>query len=288
MARNFIILFDAKEGSSPLVRLLDNFSQIDIIHHDTGDAGWEPFDDYSCGPLTLDDYRRCLELIYGNSQDYLGPLNEIYTKTARGAIVHFDKTKAVGFKMRLKSQQPHWFPLVRLWRNFRFRQVSMEIFRKHDVMVFLLVRQDVFRRALSEYHGDGTGRPGHLQFKLAAGKLAKEEIPRIHVDLKAFGRTLRRCEATLAAKKSLYQTLLKNELAVCPLFYEQFCTDKPAYLRNVLKQLEVQFTEEDITGAIGQGAYFEKVHSDDISDYVENADEVVARYGHRVERWFDD
>jgi hypothetical protein len=45
MGKNFIILFEEKEGSTPIVRLLDNFNEIDIIHQPLN-SGWEPFDLY--------------------------------------------------------------------------------------------------------------------------------------------------------------------------------------------------------------------------------------------------
>jgi hypothetical protein len=31
---NFIVLFEEKEGTSPLVRLLDNFERVSVVHHE--------------------------------------------------------------------------------------------------------------------------------------------------------------------------------------------------------------------------------------------------------------
>jgi hypothetical protein len=36
---NFIVLFEEKEGTSPLVRLLDNFERVSVVHHENGGAG---------------------------------------------------------------------------------------------------------------------------------------------------------------------------------------------------------------------------------------------------------
>lgn len=67
----------------------------------------------------------------------------------------------------------------------------IKILRRNDTVVFLAVRQDVFRWGLSKYHGDGTGQPpGHLQFKLARGELQKSEIGKIHVDPERSRRSL--------------------------------------------------------------------------------------------------
>lgn len=47
---NFIVLFEEKEGTSPLVRLLDNFERVSAVHHENA-GGWEPFDQHNCADL---------------------------------------------------------------------------------------------------------------------------------------------------------------------------------------------------------------------------------------------
>jgi hypothetical protein len=47
---NFIVLFEEKEGTSPLVRLLDNFERVSVIHHENG-GGWKPFDQHGYADL---------------------------------------------------------------------------------------------------------------------------------------------------------------------------------------------------------------------------------------------
>jgi hypothetical protein len=47
---NFIVLFEEKEGTSSLVRLLDNFERVSVVHHKKG-GGWEPFDQHNCATL---------------------------------------------------------------------------------------------------------------------------------------------------------------------------------------------------------------------------------------------
>ena len=62
----------------------------------------------------------------------------------------------------------------------------IDVIKANDLTIFLAVRQDVFRWALSKYHGDGTGKPGHIQFKLASGNISKSEIGTIRIDRDRF------------------------------------------------------------------------------------------------------
>ena len=61
---NFIIIFAEKEGTSPLVRLLNNFEQISVVHQlDVND--WEPFDIHNRLAMTLSALAHCLDMILG-------------------------------------------------------------------------------------------------------------------------------------------------------------------------------------------------------------------------------
>lgn len=62
--RNFIILFNEKSGTSPLVRLLDKFESISILRQENN-SGFEPFDRHNCGLMSLRDLRKCLDIVYG-------------------------------------------------------------------------------------------------------------------------------------------------------------------------------------------------------------------------------
>jgi hypothetical protein len=282
MARNFIILFKEKEGSTPMVRLLDNFDSIDIVRQ-VSNSGWEPFDLHCSGPISSRDYLRCLELIYGDDSNYLDRLNRIYTATATHPLRPFNKDNSVGFKMRFRPQQGNRW--LRLLTGPRFRRSSIKSFRDNNVVVFVTVRQDVFRLALSKYHGDGTGRPGHLQFKLANNKIDQAQIPRIHVDLEAFRQVLARCERLLAQKRQLLERLDRNGVSAWPLLYESFCDDKKAFLTDVLARLESPSTEQDIDAVLEKGTHLKKVHSDDIREFVVNADEVLEEFGEPYVSW---
>jgi hypothetical protein len=282
MGKNFIILFEEKEGSTPIVRLLDNFTTVDIVHQ-VSNTGWEPFDLHCCGPISMRNYLRCLKLIYGEERPYMEELNRIYTATARSPLRTFDKGKAVGLKMRFRPQRSH------SWVNWlldpAFRYFSIDLFRTNDVVVFVTVRQDVFRWALSRYHGDGTGRPGHLQFKLAKGKIDRSQIPKIHVSLPDFRRLVSHCERQVMLKRRLLARLSRSGVTAWPMLYESFCDDKSAFFAEVLSRLDLPSTEHDVTVALEKGTRFQKVHSQDIREFVVNADDVLEEFGERYLSW---
>ena len=282
MGRNFVILFEEKEGSTSIVRLLDNFDAIDIIRQ-VRNRCWEPFDLHCCGPITMRNYLRCLELIYSDQGHYMQELNRIYTATARHPLLPFDKGKSVGFKMRFQPQRGNAWLRRLLAPSFTRRSTNR--FRAHDVVVFITVRQDVFRWALSKYHGDGTGRPGHLQFKLARGRIDRSQIPRIHVDLKAFGRLLESCERQIVLKRRLIVRLNRAGLTAWPMFYERFYSDKQEFFAEVLSRLELSSTEHDIGAALEKGTSLQKVHGHDIREFVVNADDVLEEFGKRYVSW---
>lgn len=280
MSKNFVLLFEEKEGSSPLVRLLNNFAAIDILHHEDND-GWEPFDQHNSGVMSLGTYRRCLDMIFDDTPTDMAGLNALYTRTAKCPLAAFDKANAVGFKTRLRPYQARG---PRFWRDIhdaRFRKIAFDALRRHRVLAFVLVRQDVFRWALSKYHGDGSGQEGHLQFRLAEGEIGRNEIPKIEVNLDAFEKTVAGCERIVAGKQALIEELRANGIEAAALTYEDFNADRAAYFRRLLDRLEVPATDADIAAAFDRGAHFKKVHSDSIEDFVVNAGEVIDRFGHR-------
>ena len=296
--RNFIILFEEKEGTSPLVRLLDNFEKISIIHQ-VDNQGWEPFDRHNCGPMSLTNLKKCLELIFSNASINFSELNQIYTQTAtRPLEIINDNNTAVGFKMRFRAPADkfsnitniikRWDGLSEIYDEYRIKplkQIMFEVLKKYNVVVFLAVRQDIFRWGLSKYHGDGTGKPGHLQFKLADGRIRKDEIGKVYVDLSRMEKIIRKCEKSHAKKRILVKELESAGIQTHPICYEDFQADKQRYFFNVLNLLEISTTKEEIDAAQNQGAYFKKVHSDDISEFVINHKEVNERFGGRFISW---
>lgn len=284
--RNFIILFNEKEGSTPLVQILDNFANVDVLHVDD-EQGWEPFDAHNCGPIAPKDFGRCLDLVWGEAgADRMDRLNAIYTTTGRMPLAAFDAANARGFKMRFRPQrEPTGGWLARRRGVARFERTFFTALTRHRVVAFFAVRQDLLRWALSKYHGDGRGRPGHIQFDLARNRVARAELKPIHVDLDAFARLLDDCRAIIAEKRSLARRMARRGVPVHVLSYERFCRDRTGLYADLLATIDAPATPSDMETAFARGTPLKKVHDDDIRGFVENADALLARFGEPFETW---
>jgi hypothetical protein len=161
----------------------------------------------------------------------------------------------------------------------------IDLLKRNSVVVFLVVRQDVLRWALSMYHGDGTGKTGHLQFKLARGQVRKDEIGKFHVDCRKLEKLIFRCERKHEEKRRLVGEFLRAGINVYTLRYEDFLEDKVEYFWRIGEILQISVSTEELQAALSRGAYLQKVHSDRISEFVENHGEVVERFGNRYVRW---
>lgn len=289
--RNFVILFEEKEGTSPVVRLLDNFEEVAIVHQ--VEQGWEPFNAHNAGALSDADFARCLDIVWGPPPIDLEELNRIYTPTATAALAEIAPGSAVGFKMRFQSTE-------RLSRNLgtlltpsrmkslakqRYREMMFDRLAAHEVVVFMAVRQDVFRWALSKYHGDGTGKRGHLQFKLASGEISRDDIASITIDCDQFEELVADCEQRHARKRTLIDDLATAGIRTGVLRYEDFLADQYKYFEGLLAEIECRSSRPAIESALTTGTELEKVHSDDISDFVTNHEEVMDRFSHRFVQW---
>ena len=295
--RSFIIFFHEKTGTSPLVRLLDKFDLISILHQKNY-TGFEPFDRHKCGRMTLNNLKKCLDIIFNQGPKNIEQLNRIYTATAKRPLDIIGEKGVVGFKMRFTPPNPDPFYIEELpgWNRFAkrhfqkyyiqsFRKMMFETLKRHDVIVLMAVRQDVLRLGLSKYHGDGTGEPGHLQFKLARGAIARNEIGNIQVDCERLEKIISKCESLHEENRHLMGEFKQAGNQIHPILYEDFVTDKRSYLERLFRILELDITSDEISQVLGQEEYFKKVHSDDISEFVVNHEEVMDRFADRFVSW---
>lgn len=289
--RNFIILFKDNEGTSVLVRILDYFDKVSILRPIDG-YGWEPFDRHSCGPISTADLLRCMERIYSPKKVSMDEINSIYSKTARSPLIDFDRATSVGFKMRFG---PNTYPAMILSRvpsiadilkgNFRqsnyagYKLRLLELFKKYDIVVFFAVREDLFRWALSLYRGDGTGRKGHVQFNIWSGFLKKEALPKIWVNEKRLKKIITKCKSIIDGKVDLMAQMHSMGIRTAPLYYEHFCTDKYDYFKRFSDFIEADISEQDVKSALAKVSHLVKVHSEDISDFVVNHQEIENQFG---------
>jgi translation initiation factor 2 beta subunit (eIF-2beta)/eIF-5 len=70
-----------------------------------------------------------------------------------------------------------------------------------------------------------------------------------------------------------------------PILYEEFVTDKRSYLERLFRILELDISEDEMSQMLRQEEYIKKVHSDDISEFVENHEEVANRFADRYVSW---
>jgi len=248
--------------------------------------------------MTIDDLRKCFDIIFGKGPRNIEQLNRIYTKTAVMPLDNIGESGVVGFKMRFTppirypfhiNRLPGWNKLsdalFRIMYQRSFKKMMFDTLRRHDVIILMAIRQDVLRLALSKYHGDGTGEPGHLQFKLARGVIARNEIEKINVDCERLEKIVSKCEALHEKNRRLMQEFKQAGNQIHPILYEEFVSDKRSYLESLFKILELDITGDEITQVLEQEEYFKKVHSDDISEFVENYEEVTHRFAGRYVSW---
>lgn len=163
--------------------------------------------------------------------------------------------------------------------------MMFDVLKKNDVTVFLAVRQDLLRWGLSKYHGDGSGNPGHLQFRIASGKTSAVNLEPIHVDCSRLETIITECKKAHERKHSLLNALQSEGIAAHPVFYEDFLNNKEKYFSRFLDLLGIEASATDIQKALSKGSRFRKVHPDAISEFVTNHEEVVARIGTPFASW---
>lgn len=302
--KNFVLFFEEKEGSTAVVQALDALGPISLVRRETdsGLGGWEPFEWFNCGSLGPARFRQCLEQVFGTRPVDFARLNELYTSTARAPIRPFDTAGSVGFKMRIA---PPWdipdLPAASPLRKVKavdlacralrrlgkgsFQRLMGDTLSSLGVVVFIMVRQDIFRWAISKYHGDGTGKPGHLQFRVAAGDVSATGLPKITVDLPRFGRIVEKCAELHRQKRSWADAMEAAGVSVYPLRYEDFSSRQEEFFTDLVGTLGIDAGGSGITEKLAQGTRLKRVHGSDISEYIVNHRELTDRYGDRFVRW---
>lgn len=295
--RNFIILFQGKEGSTPLVAMLDNHPEVTILRTKIDKtSGWEPFDIHRGRRMTHRTVNNCLDIYFAPGPVDMEQLHAIYRRERSFLFRPVKPEAARGFKIRWKSTMA-----ISYWRrgtligklagrtsyiyNPGFRRMLQGKMKQYNLVVFVLVRQDMLRWALSRYHGDGTGRHGHIQFKMAKGQIDPADIPKIHVDPDRLARMIARAARQLDQKRTLIKKLRTREMEVHPIFYEDMLADRRRFYREILERIEVDASDATLDAMIKQDTPFRKVHHTDISTFVQNHTEILQRFGEVREQW---
>ncbi len=290
----FLILHHEKEGTSHLWWLLNGTRGISMVHQVDARTD-EPFDRYQTGGMPSRDILQCLDIIFSGARDQ-DRLNRIYSRNVGCGLGPIEANTIPGIKMRYRPPDerdrgtllrfveriPRFGPdlAARLHlERHRYSEGLDPLLMRNDCVVFYAVRQDIFRWALSLYHGDGTGKDGHLQFDIATGKRKRSEIPPIHVDPERLAGIIRYCRSTHTEKMQLLKRMSERGIRVAPLLYEQLCEDPPGFLRYLFRCLGHAVSEAEIGEIIATGSMYQKVHSHDISTFVTNHEEISAQFG---------
>lgn len=293
--KDFLLFFEEKEGTSAMMRWADRFENVQVVHHQNG-RGWEPLEPYHLGyGVKQNEVEELLNLIYRHPRD-LQALRDAYRlKVPDRQLVPLDSEVSVGLKMRWKPPNVLHvgndvvdLPVNRIFKHQRhhnYREYMVEMLHENGVVPMLAVRQNIFKWALSKYHGNGTGKKGHLQFQLASGAISKEDIPKIHVNPKRFGRLIDQCQRKHDRKREFVVWMRSRGMEVKPLLYESFLNEPVGFFDRFLKDLGYDAATEEIRKVLAQDMGLKKVHTGHISEYVENHQELEGTYGSSFESW---
>jgi hypothetical protein len=208
-------------------------------------------------PLMGDDLKSMFELVYNKkipANESHTQLAQIYKKHNDKEFEQFDKKKSVGFKMRFREWDTIEQPIV-----------------KNSVTVFVLIRKNVFKWALSTYDSESN------QFKLIKGQTVAN--PTITVDIPKFTNILNICKRNLTERHNLITMLKGRGTKVVPIYYEDFCDNKKQFFKTFLSKIDIKLTDKELTEFVEKQNFFKKVHGDNLQQYVTNYDELKKVFG---------
>jgi len=245
MSKDFIVFFEGGEGSSAIMSHLKQFTEkLDIIW-------FEPFDNcHFTNKLIDDDLSNIFSNIFNKNikKNYNENIRQIYSNYTDRQLADFDKNKSVGFKMRFRD-----------WDTIK------PIIIKNNVVIFLLVRKNIVKWAISKYGSNS------LQFKLIKGEI--KENPKTNINIKQFEKILKRCRESIDYKYSLFKKLKMEGVEVYLIYYEDYCENKTIFLNSILRKININLDLEKVKEIATKNIHFKKVHSDDIKTFVTNYDE---------------
>ena len=293
--KDFVLFFEEKEGTTAIMRWADRLSQVRVLHY-TDDGGWEPLEPFKLGQnVRHEEVQSLMRAIYARPRNMEDLRRRYAMKVPNQELVALPDECSIGLKMRWTPPRVFYsglsafdLPVNRMFKGYRYRRYydsMVQTLLDADVAPMLAVRQNVFKWALSKYHGDGTGKKGHLQFKLASGEVTRQDIPKINVDLRRFGRLLDQCRRKHDAKREFVEQMSKDGLKVFPLLYEDFLEDKVQFFQGFLGHVNQPVDSVDLQKSLGGEIALKRVHKGPLSEYVENHQALERAYGDAFESW---
>ena len=229
MAKNFVILYHAREGSTAIVDALSRHPDISIPISEELDLYWiKEF--YNNIDFNLEN---TMDTVFAENQFYLGDdwgFKNFISDNKRGQNV-----ASIGFKWR-----PHG----------KIKPIA-DVFLKHNVLVFLLSRRDILELtaslAISRYAKNDEPGSGHSQFKFAQFSDRERKEYREALEQRSFPvprRTLydimaRRC-IHAARLKRIARRFAAHGVPVRSLFYEDFRDNPEQFFVSLFETIGVQ------------------------------------------------
>lgn len=293
--RDFVLYFEEKEGTTAIMRWANRLSNVRVLHY-ADDRCWEPLESFMLGEnVRREEIQSLMQAIYVRPRNMEELRRRYAMKVPNRELVTLPDNCSIGLKMRWTPPRVFYsglpifdLPVNRICKEYRHRRYydsMVQTLSDAGVAPMLAVRQNVFKWALSKYHGDGTGKKGHLQFKLASGELTRHDIPKIKVNLSRFGRLLDQCRRKHDAKRQFVEQMAKDGLEVFPLLYEDFLEDKVQFFEGFLDRIDNPMDLVDLKRSLEGDIVLKRVHKGSLSDYVENHEELHRAYGNAFESW---
>jgi hypothetical protein len=239
--KNFILFFNSNEGSTAIMSQLKKSELFNIL--------WlEPFDNHHLKKELKDqDLEDILSYTYTNDNSSLSDLYKEYSNTK---LDYLYSNRSTGFKMRPRNLD-HVIPIL----------------KEQKIHVFVLIRENILKSAISRC------QTNLLQFELAQGKI--KENPPITIDISVLQEKINLCKKINQEKYKLLENLKKLNISASPLYYEKFCSNKLEFFKDIFQKLEIKISAQDLCDFCNQELYYKKVHSDDISKFIVNYQEVL-------------
>ncbi len=277
------------------MRWANRLSNVRVLHY-ADDRCWEPLESFMLGEnVRREEIQSLMQAIYVRPRNMEELRRRYAMKVPDRELVTLPDNCSIGLKMRWTPPRVFYsglpifdLPVNRICKEYRHRRYydsMVQTLSDAGVAPMLAVRQNVFKWALSKYHGDGTGKKGHLQFKLASGELTRHDIPKIKVNLSRFGRLLDQCRRKHDAKRQFVEQMAKDGLEVFPLLYEDFLEDKVQFFEGFLDRIDNPMDLVDLKRSLEGDIVLKRVHKGSLSDYVENHEELHRAYGNAFESW---
>lgn len=238
-AKNFVIIYSGRTGSSPVVNILARQPGVCV-------PVFEELDHRFIGKARAGEIDTILDAVFTTGELAGASIREHLPRFPAG-----ETPLSIGFK----------------WRPYGDWKKVCAVFRRHDVMIFVFSRRDLIEVSSSLYitsHGNKLQKeveiPAHPQFELVRGieasrdKVAKLQALTFPVRPRLYHRTMRQQVRARADLVQLAREAHGYGVPVRSLYYEDFVADNAGFIKAMLGEIGVPVPAAPDTTSV-----FEKV-----------------------------